>query len=141
MLRRLLTWLLFPFFFLSSLASSQAEASESGRAGESCPWTEDARVVSIVGNDVYVDGELYELRRGQRRRLERDMRSCGVDEVALHQLHDWQRQRRGAWITGTVGAVFLWPLWVVTGVQIHDAVHSREALERGLEGRSPLFAD
>jgi hypothetical protein len=133
MLRRLLTWLLFPFFFLSALASAQAEAAES------CPWTENARVVSIVGNDVYVDGELYELRRGQRRRLERDMRACGVDEVAHEQLHDWQRQRRGAWITGTVGAVFLWPLWMVTGVQVHDAVHSREALERRLEGADPLF--
>ncbi len=38
-----------------------------------------------------------------------------------------------------MGAVFLWPLWVLTGAQVHSAVQNRKALEATLESRrTPL---
>lgn len=117
-------------------------AGTSAQAEAACPWGPGAPAVSIEGNHVYVNDQAYRARGFGRNRLVRDMRACAVPVAGEDQLVRWQRNRRGAVVTGTVGAVFLWPLWVVTGVQIHGAVKNRRALETTLAGQtSPLLRE
>lgn len=121
----------------ATLAATLAAATSAGApalADTACPWGPGSPAVSIEGNHVYVDSFEYRARGFGRNRLVRDMRACAVPPVGEQQLARWQRNRRGAVVTGTVGAVFLWPLWVVTGVQIHGAVRHRRALEATLAG-------
>ena len=104
-------------------------------AGRTCPWGPGEPTVTISGNHVVVDGVEYRAKGFGRSRLERDMRACGATMQADRHLDTWRRKRRNAWLTGA-GGLFLWPLWIVTGVQIHGAVKHKKGLETALEGHA-----
>jgi len=118
---------------LSALLLTTALTGTTASAARTCPWSPGVHDVTIEGNHVVVDGVEYRAKGFGRNRLERDIRACGVSVDAQTHLDKWRRKRRNAWVTG-VGGVFLWPVWVLTGVQIHGAVKNRKALETTLEG-------
>ena len=117
----------------AAIAALALSVGGPAQAAQSCPWGTKVESVVVEGNYVYIDEQAYRAKGFGRNRLERDMRACGVSADAQTHLDKWRRKRRNAWVTG-VGGVFLWPVWVLTGVQIHGAVKNRKALETTLEG-------
>jgi len=124
---------------VAALVAVTLSLGAPAQAAQTCPWGTTVESVVVEGNHVYIDDHVYRAKGFGRNRLERDMKTCRVGPAAGEQLDSWRRKRRNAFISGAVGAVFLWPVWILTGVQVHGAVKNRKALEASLEGhRAPL---